>query len=297
MFKVLCQQNRASHGEIFYHAAICFYDGDKFKILGEDLKIFGRSLMKPFQIQMFESELADLSSEQVAISVSSHNGTKEHIDTARSVLADLEEEKLEISSSMPLESGESRSQWANPCSGKHSAILRGLTKKGIDTKNYTKKDHPYDIMYKSLLEKQCNTKLQTRAIDGCNLPTYLQSLSSITKGFYNIATKDEFRWISDSMKKHPYLIGGNERIDSETISIAGADIIAKEGADGLFSLAIKREGKTVCFCLKMAQGRSPGAMKFITQKILERLSINYSYKASERIDISVDFHKFLDEMF
>ena len=296
MFKVLCQKNRAGHAEIFFHAAICFYDGNTFKILGEDIKTFGRSLMKPFQIQMFKKELSDLSSEQIAISVASHNGTKEHISMAKSVLSDIPEEQLEITSSMPLEVGEEESKWANPCSGKHSAILKGLTMKGLNTAGYTTKDHPYNTMFKSILEKHCNTKLQTRAIDGCSLPTYLQSLSSIAKGFYNVANKDEFQWISHSMKKHPLLVGGRDRIDTEVMSINGLDILAKEGADGLFVAAIKHKGKNMCFSFKMAQGRSPEAMKFITKKILERLTINYDYHSSERYEISVDFHKFLDEI-
>lgn len=296
MFEVLCQKNRAGHGEIFFHGAICFYDGTTFKILGEDIKTFGRSLMKPFQIQMFKEELSDLTSEQLAISVASHNGTREHIEMAKSVLSGIDEEKLEISVSMPLEPGEPESSWANPCSGKHSAILKGLTRKDIDTKGYTKKDHPYDMMFKAALEKHCNTKLQTRAIDGCSLPTYLQSLSSIAKGFYNVASKDEFTWIRNSMKSHPILVGGKDRIDTEVMSIEGVDVLAKEGADGLFVVAFKHNDRNLCICLKMAQGRSPEAMKFITQKILERLAIKYIYKSSENYEIGVDLHKFLDEI-
>ena len=296
MFEILCQKNRAGHGEIFFHGAVSFYDGKSFHIFGEDIKTFGRSLMKPFQIQMFKEELADLTSQQTAIAVSSHNGTKEHITMAKSVLMDLEEERLEISLAKPLEAGEPESIWANPCSGKHSAIVRSLVKRGIDPKGYTAMDHPYDSMFKALLEKQCNTKVQTRAIDGCTLPTYLQSLSSISKGFYNLAAKDDFSWITTAMKEHPYLVGGNNRIDTEVMSIKGADVVAKEGADGLFACVIKVDAKYLSFAFKMAQGRSPDAMKFITQNILERLSINYDVQSSEALSLGVDFHKFLDEI-
>ena len=295
MFEILCQKNRAGHGEVFYHGALSYFDGRAFQIFGDDIKTYGRSLMKPFQIQMFKDELNDLTQEQIAISVASHNGTAEHIGMAKTVLADLSEEHLEISCSAPLEPGEEKSQWANPCSGKHSAIIRGLAQKGIDPKGYTEKDHPYNDLYKSIVEKHCNTKLQTRAVDGCRLPTYVQTLSSLSKGFYNVATKDEFNWISQAMKAHPYLVGGKTRIDTELMSIKGADILAKEGADGILAFVIVHENKVHGFCLKMAQGRSPVAMKFIASQILVNFDIVYNYKETDELNISVDFQKFINE--
>ena len=128
--------------------------------------------MKPFQIQMFKEELSDLSSEQIAISVASHNGTKEHISMAKSVLSDIPEEQLEITSSMPLEVGEAESIWANPCSGKHSAILKGLTRKGLDTAGYTTKDHPYiqclNLYWKNIVIQSFKQEL---SMDAVSLPT------------------------------------------------------------------------------------------------------------------------------
>ena len=105
--------------------------------------------MKPFQIQMFKDELNDLTQEQIAISVASHNGTAEHIGMAKTVLADLSEEHLEISCSAPLEPGEEKSQWANPCSGKHSAIIRGLAQK-VSTLRATPKKIIHTTIYISL---------------------------------------------------------------------------------------------------------------------------------------------------
>ena len=97
------------------------------------------------------------------------------------------------------------------------------------------------------------------------------------------------------MKAHPYLVGGKTRIDTELMSIKGADILAKEGADGILAFVIVHENKVHGFCLKMAQGRSPVAMKFIASQILVNFDIVYNYKETDELNISVDFQKFINE--
>ena len=153
MFEILMQKQRAGHGEIFYHASICLFDGNKFYNFGQDVEIFGRSLMKPFQVQMFKDELSDLSDKEIAISVASHNGTSEHIEMAKVVGKENKEDELLTTVCPPLEPGEESSKWSNPCSGKHSAIIRGLKAKGLDHKGYNEKDHDYDLLFKAIVEK------------------------------------------------------------------------------------------------------------------------------------------------
>ena len=48
------------------------------------------SMMKPFMLKAFVEELSDLTWEQKAISVASHNGDTEHVSAAQSLLSESE---------------------------------------------------------------------------------------------------------------------------------------------------------------------------------------------------------------
>ena len=297
MFKVIAQKQRSGHGEIFFHGAISLFDGENFFNFCDDPMVYGRSLMKPFQIQMFREELSDLTSRQTAIAVASHNGTAKHIKEAQSILSEDLQTKLALTETSPLETGCKTSIWTNPCSGKHCAIVRGLEKQGIDATGYNQKDHDYNKAYRLVVEKYCNTSLQTRAIDGCSLPTYLQSLSSIAKGFYNVYTKQEFSWIRQAMLSHPFLVGGNGRIDTELMSIKEHTVLAKEGADGLLVFSFRdTNNKTWSASLKLASGRNEEAMKYIAAKILEVFSINYTNGQSVDLVNDAEFTIFLSKL-
>ena len=83
------RRNRVSETTI--HGAVAWAHGDEvIHSFGGNVLCYGRSMMKPFMLKAFTKELADVSWEQKAISVASHNGDTEHVAAAQSLLYEEE---------------------------------------------------------------------------------------------------------------------------------------------------------------------------------------------------------------
>ena len=96
-----------------------------------DPLLFGRSLMKPFQMKTVANDLEKLSWEEKAVALASHNGTLRHIDIVRRILRDDQIGFLALPESAPMGGHTTdKNIWQNPCSGKHAAILRACEIRG-----------------------------------------------------------------------------------------------------------------------------------------------------------------------
>jgi L-asparaginase len=281
-FDILLQRNRGPIAEILVHGSLCWMHGDKIiHTVGDDPLIYGRSLMKPFQVKVFTRELSDLSPQQQAISVSSHSGTQQHIDLAKSLLPPAHWAKLQTPSSLPLGGGSNeKSRWHHPCSGKHAAIIRGCLQKGWSTDDYLSQQHPYHQAYMQQLQLAigCEQHTLVACPDGCGLPTLGHRVSELARSFSYLANTRDNDWIWSAMTTHPWLIGGDNRMDSEIMLATGGKVLAKEGADGLLALAIcdERYPQGLGIVLKIAHGRDESSMKLIGAKILASLGLQWA---------------------
>ena len=80
------------------------------------------------------------------------------------------------------------------------------------------------------------------ARDGCGLPTCSNTVSELALGFDYLSRTKDRDWIWEAMVRHPDLIGGFNRLDSNhSKSFDEGKVIAKEGADGMLGLAIQHE--------------------------------------------------------
>ena len=87
------------------HGAIAWAHGNEIiHSFGGNVLVYGRSMMKPFTMKIFSEALAKagLSSEQMAISCSSHNGDTEHVATAQSLLSESEWGLMQCPLDVPL---------------------------------------------------------------------------------------------------------------------------------------------------------------------------------------------------
>ena len=76
----LVDYRRNGVSETTIHGAVAWAHGDEvIHSFGGNVLCYGRSMMKPFMLKAFTKELADVSWEQKAISVASHNGDTEHV--------------------------------------------------------------------------------------------------------------------------------------------------------------------------------------------------------------------------
>jgi L-asparaginase len=273
------QRNGITERTIFGAIAIT-NDHGVLNRMESDPVIFGRSLMKPFQMRVVAQELdGALTWEEKAISLASHNGTDHQAEVAKGILPISEQTKMALPASLPMTGprpGLEKSVWLNPCSGKHAAILKACKLKHWPQDGYLKTSHPYNQRFREELEQTLGISLETRVVaeDGCLLPTWTMTVSEIAMAFASLAPTRNEDWIWEAFHRHPDLIGGANRLDS-TLNALHSNVLAKEGADGLLGLSIytpKFEGG-LGIVIKLAHGYDSYVMSRLAHELLAQLDI------------------------
>lgn len=276
----LLEYRRAGLPEVVIHGAIAWVSGQELvHAYGGDPVLYGRSLVKPFQMKVFAKDLGRvLSPEQKALALSSHNGTPEHVRIAQSILPESDWPLLRTPESMPLGGGASEgapSKWHHPCSGKHAAILRGCELYGWNREKYFWPDQPYQAALEQVFRARLGTQWRPAqgAGDGCGLTTQAMPLSDLARLFASLVRERSDDWIWRSMTDHPRLIGGEGRLDTAILQSGYGKVLAKEGADGLLGLAVLHQDypEGLGIVIKLAHGWDSPAMWRIAQVVLQSL--------------------------
>ncbi len=240
----LCEQ---SHQGIILHI-------NKKGILnktGEDNNylFFHRSCMKPLQyaiiVDLGIDKAFNFSLKETAVCSGSHAGDIEHQELVLSVLnkISLSEDNLLCPAIAPLSEKEIKRlnrdnlpfrKIHNNCSGKHAAMLAICKYLNFDISDYTEFNHPLtELITKKVCELcEISTDKIIRSKDGCTLPVIATPLFNLGLGFLNLFCDLKYEKIKNAFLKHPFLIGGDKRFDTDIIKY-GKDIIAKVGAGGL----------------------------------------------------------------
>lgn len=248
--KLLLQQTRQDLIELEYYGFIIHCDSKKStKAIGEtnNYPFFHRSCAKPLQASILvdfkTKDFFTLTDEEIAVCCASHTGEKVHIDLLKSILqkTGLNENDLQCPVIPPLNVEEQKkfetySPLHNNCSGKHTLMLAICKQNGWDFKNYLDKNHPIQIAIYEKIKALCEeSKDLPFTLDGCNAPNWATSLESLSKGFWNLFCEEEYKDIKTAFFKNPYLIGGNNRLDTQIMQM-NQRLIAKVGAGGLCSV-------------------------------------------------------------
>lgn len=207
-----------------------------------------RSCAKPLQASLLiDFELDDyynMTSEEIAICCASHAGEPCHVKTIEKFLSKIGVDKTSLKCGLhkPLSKAEqkklvllneSEDILQNNCSGKHSMMLAICKKMGWDLKTYDESKHPLQIAIKNKIYELCELEKDFPVTkDGCGVPIYSMPLVNMVKGYLNLFFDDKYTKIFGAIQQNPYLIGGEERLDTAIMS-ANKDLIAKVGAGGL----------------------------------------------------------------
>ncbi|MCB0279002.1 MAG: asparaginase [Calditrichaeota bacterium] len=263
---------RTIHGSISW-----FSPGDLQYSYGGDVKVYGRSVLKPYQMKVIAETLDPvLNWEQKAISLASHIGDREHTDAVRGILTEDELGIMQTPHALPLiQFGR---QIRRPrriyhcCSGKHAAILKACKLLGWSRVGYTWPHHPYNIAFLNNLKRVLGQSWEPEEVakDGCGLPTFSMTVNHLAHLFQNLCAEKDQDWIWEAMIQKPDLIGGFNRLDSTILKTCNGQVIAKEGADGLLGLAIIHPDfpKGIGIMLKIAHGWDPQAMWYVARYVL-----------------------------
>ncbi len=207
-----------------------------------------RSCAKPLQASLLVDYNIDkeflLSSSEIALTCASHAGEECHIKQAMSLmdkfgvsLSDLKcgvHPPLSKTAAKSLEQeGKKPNELYNNCVGKHLLFLALCKINGWDTSTYDDKNHPLQ----KLVKKQINTLCEVTASypitkDGCGVPILSMPLAKMVNGYKNLFSNQKYEIIKSAFQENPYIIGGEDRLDTEIMQ-AAPNLIAKVGAGGL----------------------------------------------------------------
>lgn len=271
------------------HAVICDARGHVLAAWGNpETRILPRSSCKMIQaLPLTECGAgAGLSPERLALACASHSGARLHLDLVAAWLHDLglSEADLRCGPQMPLDRSERdrlRAEAAPPralhhnCSGKHAGFL-ALARHVGGGPDYVDPDHPVQIAIRAAFEEMTGETSPGFGIDGCAAPNFATSLHGLARAMARMADprglgpvrETAARRLVEAMRTHPRLIAGEGRICTDLIEASGRRIVAKTGAEGVFTAILPDRGLGVA--VKIADGATRGADCAITA-LLARL--------------------------
>jgi L-asparaginase II len=262
--QVLARVYRGPHVESFHTGSIAVVDS-----LGRLLALAGdpalpaslRSSAKPFQaIPLLEYggiEEFELSGEEIALTCASHGGELLHVSTAAAILrkGELDETDLLCGAHLPYDeksaaelraSGEEPSPLHNNCSGKHAGMLLATRVMDVPSSRYIDADHPVQVLMRSTLAEFAGVLSDEipMAVDGCGVPAFFLSLYRTALAYARLMAGGVDRYaesgaqVVEAMTTFPYHVAGSWSITTPLMQSFDGGLLAKEGAEGLYAMAI-----------------------------------------------------------
>jgi L-asparaginase II len=244
-----------------------------------DAPVFARSAIKPLQalplVETGAAERFGLGDAEIALACASHRGEPIHVETVRRWLAraDLGPQDLECGSHAPanaaaaealIRAGEAPSALHNNCSGKHSGFLTTSRHQGEPTRGYIAPDHPVQRRVRAVLEAMSGLDLSRapRGTDGCGIPVIGISLHGMARAMARLADPKGLpveraaagKRILDAMAAAPLMVSGTGTFTTVVMTVAGATVRLKPGAEGVCCAVLPELGYGVA--LKIDDGAS-----------------------------------------
>jgi L-asparaginase II len=259
-------------------AAVVDASGRVVRFWGDiDAPVFARSAIKPLQaLPLVESGAADrfgLGNVEIALACASHRGEPIHVETVRRWLerADLGPRDLECGAHAPgnaaaaealIRAGEAPSAVHNNCSGKHSGFLTTARHLGEPTRGYIAPEHPVQRRVTAVLEEMSGLDLSRapRGTDGCGIPVIGISLRGMARAMARLADPKGLptdraaaaKRILDAMAATPLMVSGTGTFNTVVMTVAGATVRLKTGAEGVYCAVLPGLGYGVA--LKIDDG-------------------------------------------
>lgn len=295
MNPILVEVTRGTHIESRHAGAAVVVDaaGSQVFAVGDvDRPIFPRSAVKALlALPLVETGAADrlgLTDAEIALACASHSGEPAHTEAAASMLrkAGLDAACLECGTQWPLGDAASRALAAsgavptalhNNCSGKHAGFICLACDCWEEPAGYVRHDHPTMREVTAALADMTGTRLDdgNRAVDGCSIPTYAIPLRALALAFAGFGTgvglpparATASRRIRAAVAAHPFMVAGTGRFDTRLMTLMGARVFSKTGAEGVFCVALPELGLGLAVKCDDGTGR---AAEVVTAALIER---------------------------
>lgn len=214
----------------------------------KDTPFYLRSCAKPLQASLIidygVDKYFDMTSEEIALCCASHAGEELHVNTAKKFLAKigLDESYLKCGYHKPISpkeqeklllNNEHETIFHNNCVGKHIMMLAICKVKNWGLQTYDQPEHPLQKAIKEKIYELCEVRKDYPVTkDGCGVPIMSMPLKNMLTGYLNLFTNPKYEKIKNAFLKHPYIIGGYNRLDTKVMENSDK-LIAKVGAGGL----------------------------------------------------------------
>ena len=247
-----------------------------------DAPVFARSAIKPLQaLPLVETGAAEhfgLGDTEIALACASHRGEPIHVETVKRWLAraDLGPQDLECGAHAPgnaaaaealVRARETPSPVHNNCSGKHSGFLTTARHLGEATRGYIAPEHPVQKRVRRVLEEMSGLDLSRApgGTDGCGIPVIGISLRGMARAMARLADTEGLspdrasaaKRILDAMAAAPLMVSGTGTFNTVVMTVAGATVRLKTGAEGVYCAVLPGLGYGVA--LKIDDGASRAA--------------------------------------
>jgi len=266
MNPVLVNRWRGNAIETRHRGAVCVVEasGQVVAAMGDIQRaVFPRSSIKFLQaIPFVESgavEEFSLDDRHIALSCASHNGEPIHAGLAQDWLERIqcEHDDLECGAQLPLHTatqfelmaeGRGPQRHHHNCSGKHLGFLSTCKKLGEPTLNYRQYNHPAQQRWFKVLENLTNARVSQLpwGYDGCAIPTLALPLQRIALAMARFGEVSRFEGerrkaverIHAALTSNPYMVAGKERLCTSLMERMAPGILAKIGADGVYTAVV-----------------------------------------------------------
>ena len=261
---ILARVYRGPYVESFHTGSIAVVDsrGHLLAFAGDpNVRTSLRSAAKPFQaIPLLEyggTEEFELAPEEIALTCASHGGEPLHVSTAAALLrkGEFDESDLLCGAHMPYDeksanelraAGEEPSPLHNNCSGKHAGMLLATRVMDVPSSRYIDPDHPIQVLARATLAEFAGVASDAvpMAIDGCGVPAFYLSLYRTAFAYARLMAGTVERYgdssaqVVEAMTSHSYHVAGAWSITTPLMAAFGGDLLSKEGAEGLYAMAI-----------------------------------------------------------
>jgi L-asparaginase II len=284
---VLVEVLRGAMVESRHRGAVAIVDADGATVLAVGavtVPVFPRSAVKALQaLPLVESGAADrygFGAEELALACSSHSGEEGHLAVASRMLAkaSLDASALSCGAHWPMNQLAAfalartgvPSALHNNCSGKHAGFLCLACAQGIDHTGYWQPDHPVQQSVRGVLEDLTGAVLSAdrRGIDGCSVPTWAIPLNNLAHAFAKFGSGHGLAReraaaaarLCAACAQKPWHVAGTGRFCTEIMTLFGARVFLKTGAEGVYCGALPGQGLGIAIKCDDGGGRAAEAV-------------------------------------
>lgn len=223
--------------------------------------VYARSSTKSLQaLPLVELLGTELSLEEIAVAIASHNGEDVHVEATERLLAraGVGPDALACGPQAPAHDRNlDGTALTNNCSGKHAGFLAATAALGADPQTYLSIDGPVQQrVHQAILElTRADPTTVATAIDGCSAPTYRLPLAALATGLARVANPGDLPphraaaccQILDAARAHPRLVGGTStpRFDTDVLQVSRGRLFAKGGAEAVQTIGVVGAGVAI----------------------------------------------------